>query len=282
MASLRTPALIAALLTALIVSGGCGDDVSLPSPVDRGAGDLPAGDLSPADLFPSGEAGRVDQGGPCAGCAGCCLDGKTCMKGNAESACGKGGVACDSCTGLESCSQGICQQVLPFCDETTCATCCNPQGICLGPSNETNCGLKGAPCKQCGSQERCEQGACEPIVRYAVTLVSAQVKHSDCGLGDDCDAYVEVALGSGTVVKSPTKDNTEAPSWQLKLFDAEAKDLLTQKLKVVVKDDDGALNPDDELGTCELQATQQQLTAGTLVADCGAKVKALTFSFSKL
>ena len=246
----------------------CGDDVA-PAPTP--------------DTFVSPDKGKPN---PCASCNGCCLNGTTCMPGMNETACGLGGTACQTCGANEQCLAGVCQAKKPTCNATTCPDgCCDSvSGNCIKPPTAAACGMAGSACKVCDAQkEECKAGACQAKgpTSYGVFVVSAEVKNSDCGWQDNCDVYVEVTLGGGAPVKTGSIDNSEAPKWDFKVFDATDKELLTTKLTVVVKDDDGLLNKDDLLGECELTVTQKELDAGTLVSDCTEKVKNLTFSFKK-
>jgi hypothetical protein len=269
---MRTPpiARLAALLCFFVGLGllaACGDD---------------AGPAPTPDQFVFPDKGNTN---PCANCNGCCLNGQTCMPGNTEAACGFGGLACQVCGSTDLCISATCQPQTPQCSAATCADgCCDAtSGTCIKPPTDAKCGLGGATCQACGSDEECKTGACtkKGPVTYEVIVVSAEVKNSDCGFNDDCDAYAEVALGGGAVVKTPDVDGSETPKWDFKLFDATSTELLATKLTVTIKDNDGALNPDDTLGTCELTVTQTDLDAGTLVSDCTEKVKNLTFSFKK-
>lgn len=254
------------MLACLGLLVGCGDD-GAPAPTP--------------DSFVFPDRGNTN---PCANCNGCCLNGQSCMPGNTEAACGFGGLACTVCGANELCLGATCQPQAPTCSATTCPDgCCDAVSNSCKPSSDTSCGVGGAPCKTCGADEECKSGACakKGPITYEVIVVSAEVLHSDCGWGDDCDAYVEVALGGGAAVKTDFVEDSETPKWDKKLFDATDAELLATKLTVVVKDDDGWPNPDDELGACELTVEQTHLDAGTLVADCPDKVKNLTFSFKK-
>ncbi len=206
------------------------------------------------------------------------------MPGNTEAACGFGGLACSVCGASERCISATCQPQTPQCNATICPNgCCDTASGKCKPSSNTSCGVGGVACQACASDEACKAGSCtkKGPVTYEVIVVSAKVKNSDCGLGDDCDTYVVVALGGGAAVKTDPVNKSETPKWDKKLFDATDKELLSTKLVVTVKDDDGLLNPDDELGTCELTVEQKHLDAGALVTNCTEKVKDLTFSFKK-
>lgn len=254
------------LLACLGLLAACGDDTG-PAPTP--------------DSFVFPDKGNTN---PCANCSGCCLNGQSCMPGNTEAACGFGGLACTVCGANELCIGATCQPQTPACSAATCANgCCDAVSGSCKPSSDASCGVGGATCQTCGGDEECKAGSCakKGPTTYEVIVVSAEVKNSDCGFGDDCDAYVEVALGGGAPVKSPAIDASETPKWDFKVFDATDAELLATKLTVTVKDDDGALNPDDELGSCELTVEQTHLDAGTLVADCPDKVKNLTFSLKK-
>ncbi|MEZ4338152.1 MAG: hypothetical protein R3B82_16145 [Sandaracinaceae bacterium] len=86
---------------------------------------------------------------------GCC-DADRCRAGDASSACGAGGQACETCSG--PCVAGVCAG---DCDATIC-----PDGCCSGatcnPMSTDSCGIGGERCEPCvaGSADACVNGEC--------------------------------------------------------------------------------------------------------------------------
>ncbi|MBU0611791.1 MAG: C2 domain-containing protein [Armatimonadetes bacterium] len=265
-----------AFIAFLLAVGCSGGDKVLKTGSDSSLVDTTKPDGQKADTSGDGI-------NPCASCSGCCFAGNQCMPGNSVAACGFGGLTCQTCSGSDECQNGSCIPQAPQCNASNCVDgCCSSANICVKPPTTSACGLKGGACKTCTGSQVCQAGTCEAAASktYAVTVNSAEVSNADCGgWTDGCDAYVEVALGGGALVKAPYVQDSEKPVWDFKLFDATDKELLATQLKVHVADDDGWPNPDDELGTCDLTVAQTELDAGKLVADCGTKVKNLTFSF---
>lgn len=90
-------------------------------------------------------------------CAGCCADSNTCVAGTDQSACGSGGIVCDSCSQNATCTRGRC--VSP-CGPNTCAGCCDKTGACVGGNKLDACGSGGMSCAACGSTQSCSSGKC--------------------------------------------------------------------------------------------------------------------------
>jgi hypothetical protein len=255
--------LVIALAAALGVSG-CGDDGGNPNPpIDLG------------NLFPDAPQN------PCAGCQGCCQSGQ-CLPGTTISACGFGGLTCQTCNPTDQCLNGTCVPQQPSCSPSTCAQgCCNAQGSCVTPTDENNCGVGASACQKCATGEVCTAaGKCDTAApkSYAVVVNSCEIT-KNCDTIGKCDAYAEVALGDGAVVKTPIV-NDKLPVWDFKLFDATDNELTTKKLKVRILDDEQWPLSSEEMGVCEISITAQALAAGSLTTSCGADVKDLKFSFT--
>ncbi len=250
------------MVVALTLSG-CSDDTNPPRKQDLG------------NLFPDASPN------PCAGCQGCCQN-TQCLPGTSISACGYGGLTCRTCNATDQCLNGTCVSQQPSCSASTCRTgCCNSQGTCVTAVDETNCGTAGSSCIQCTSGEVCTAtGTCETAApkSYSVTINSCEITKKCDNIWTQCEAYAEVALGGGAVVKTPIVKDTLAPVWDFKLFDATDKELTSNKLMVTIYDKD--FDWDDKMGVCEISVTAAALTAHTLTTACGPDVKNLRFSFT--
>lgn len=114
------------------------------------------------------------------------------------------------------------------CGSTSCNGCCI-SGFCIPPSNQSQfaCGAGGATCRQCGTGEACQNGACiaslcnssncngccrsdgtcEPMVNDLACGVFGS-KCEVCGIGATCDARAGVCIpvftgGGGPVGGGP-------------------------------------------------------------------------------
>jgi hypothetical protein len=109
-------------------------------------------------------------------CASGCCSGNVCMPGTADTACGKGGLACQSCA-TGGCSKGVCNN----CNPSNCGSGCCSGSTCY-PRSLSTCGTGAAACNACdatkadtcstsgacacgsgppcGSGQRCLSGAC--------------------------------------------------------------------------------------------------------------------------
>lgn len=90
-------------------------------------------------------------------CSGCC-EGNTCMPGNADSACGRNGQACQACTGGSSCVDGSCETA-PQCQPGSCSGCCDGD-TCLPGNQDSACGTGGYYCQACTGNQSCVNGVC--------------------------------------------------------------------------------------------------------------------------
>lgn len=171
----------------------------------------------------------------------------------------------------------------PNCGASTCPLgCCSQAGACVDPPSEVACGANGGACVTCGTGEVCTPaGKCDSgkPKSYSVTVVGCEIPGS-CGLGDTCDGFAKISLGTGTAVETPVQANTDTPVWDFKLFDASEVDLLAQKLMVVIYDEDTVFN--DTMATCEIGITAQALASGELTTACETAVKNLKFTFKAI
>lgn len=268
-------ALLVAAFALVSIAGCAGSD-------DDGLYDFGSGGLGSDGGYSYFDLGG-SSGGSCTGCTGCCQNG-SCQAGTSATACGFGGLACQSCQSNEKCLSGTCvQDTSSSCNSSNCKTgCCDSNGKCQETTSDSACGTAGNSCKACSTGESCVAGVCtkSSSAKYDVTLVSAKVKNGDCKdawlIPDSCDTFVEVQLGSYKA-KSPVKKDTETPKWDYKLFTVSAKDLTDNSLKLKVIDDDTII--DDTLGTCSLSVTSSDISSGSLVKDC-QKAKSVTFKFT--
>lgn len=144
------------------------------------------------------DAGAVCVGTPScspANCGGCCL-GTQCLIGADNTACGKGGAACQNCTGagqicgpLGTPNERTCQ-AQPACGPANCAGCC-AGNTCVNPPTAAACGQAGAACKACAANETCQAGACRPTTTCADTCAG-------CCQGNTCfGGFLDNRCGSG-------------------------------------------------------------------------------------
>ncbi|MBW2732282.1 MAG: hypothetical protein JRH20_07790, partial [Deltaproteobacteria bacterium] len=88
---------------------------------------------------------------------------------------------------------------------------------------------------------------------------------------DLCDPYTKVKLGNDEETESSWIEDTETPVWDDAKIDVDRARLLSEKLHVEVWDNDDGIgvNPDEELGRCDLSVTEADLSAGELITTCG-------------
>ncbi|MCK5797344.1 MAG: hypothetical protein KAI47_09185 [Deltaproteobacteria bacterium] len=95
---------------------------------------------------------------------GCCDAKGSCVQGDTEAACGKGGAACKLCVTGEFCDKDrACTKPTVNCDATTCADgCCDAHGKCVKIASQdgTSCGKGGGACDTCAATQACESGSC--------------------------------------------------------------------------------------------------------------------------
>lgn len=272
--SLRSCA--AAALIAALVAGpwGCSDD-GAPQ-VD---GFKPGQDLFPP--FP-------DLGQSCAfTCQGCCM-GEKCSPGNVPTACGVGGMQCQTCGTNDTCQNGTC--VPPKCDATTCPNgCCSTSGKCEQGTTDDACGTGGVACAKCDTTKSvCTSGSCKPktSAMYKVILEKGElVKSFSCDTFNKCDLYVELTVGS-VQATSKTINENDAPQWNETLLTVQAADVL-KKFEAKVMDDDWPF--DQKVGDCKPTVKEADLTAGSIKTECGTyssmgflKTCYITFKFTAL
>ncbi len=135
-----------------------------------------------------------------ANCAGCCRD-DLCLLGSTKDACGRGGAACETCSGTATCEEAACK--LP-CGPDTCGGCCDGN-TCVEGTAASACGKGGAACTKCGSSFVCSdqtcidtsckatcQGCCSGSTCLGGTAANACGKSGnacvDCGKGRTCGA----------------------------------------------------------------------------------------------
>lgn len=121
-------------------------------------------------------AGHACPGGKCreGSCCKGCWSGNTCKAGTDTKSCGKGGIACASCTiasscKVASCATGACViNTYPFgwtcpggrCLQGYCCKGCIANSLCHPGNDKWNCGVKGGPCQNCMWNQYCSNGNC--------------------------------------------------------------------------------------------------------------------------
>ncbi|MGI9255141.1 MAG: hypothetical protein ACR2J8_15470 [Thermomicrobiales bacterium] len=151
--------------------------------------------------------------GPASCAAGCC-DGNTCVarSNQSKNRCGTGGAACASCTGSNTCVNGICT---PPCNASTCATGCCLGDTCLSFANQTEqyCGTGGAACDSCNTGDSCNSGVCSYVCNSATCpdgccngnscVELADTSDAQCGTSgtacEDCTSYNYSCIGGSCV-----------------------------------------------------------------------------------
>jgi hypothetical protein len=151
LAALSRSVAVVGLVFGSVVVAACGrsslDDGTVFPELDSGVvgpdGSLP--DRVVPDTGPS-KCGPAN----CAG--GCCDNNGVCRDGNVVSQCGRGGQACQNCTGLPNAGcdavSHTCTSVGGVCEPGTCGGCCFGNQ-CMGGASNTSCGSAGQSCQNC-------------------------------------------------------------------------------------------------------------------------------------
>ena len=128
-------------------------------------------------------------------CGGGCCVGTTCVAGTDNTACGKGGFACQNCSGQgRICvpdgqpSERTCQPP-PTCGPDNCANGCCVGNQCVTNVTPAACGKNGQVCKACGPNETCNGGVCTP---------STTCSPANCGVGGTAGCCVGNICAAGT------------------------------------------------------------------------------------
>jgi hypothetical protein len=147
------------------------------------------------------DAGLPPDGAPACGattCAGCCAGG-VCAAGTAIGSCGSHGLACQPCTGAnltcvtQAGGGGACVGAGMACSPSSCAGCCDTNGVCNDPSAIDACGAAGTACQFCLAGQACNSGQCVtvsgcgpsncPGCCQGVTCLSGSEDSMACGSG---------------------------------------------------------------------------------------------------
>jgi hypothetical protein len=104
----------------------------------------------------TGDGGTSDGGVTCdsTNCNTCCVNDQCVTQVN-NLTCGTGGNTCQTCTGAQTCTSGVCQ-------DNSCTGCVSSSGACLttAEQNNTQCGSGGVTCATCPSGTACQNGTC--------------------------------------------------------------------------------------------------------------------------
>lgn len=93
-------------------------------------------------------------------CQGCINAAGVCESGEFNTACGRGGVACEVCESPAECADGVCEDP-PGCSPDNCDGCCDGDD-CIGAPDESACGANGGECTTCEASATCtDAGICE-------------------------------------------------------------------------------------------------------------------------
>jgi len=206
---------------------------------------------------------------------GCCDSQAQCLPGNLDTACGKGGAACDACAAGNTCVNNACSSPAGC---GPCAGCCDGQS-CVAGTADTACGGGGVACQACGSFAACTNNACavKPDSTWDVTAVDGEIAKPPLGRVWDPnaipgfqepDVYVELTAG-GQTGQTSGDDNTYTPSWnKVVLSGVKAQDLM-QSLAIKVWDEE-LIPPHELMGQCTVQIAEAELIAGArAVTACG-------------
>ncbi|MCB9557274.1 MAG: hypothetical protein H6707_14290 [Deltaproteobacteria bacterium] len=201
-----------------------------------------------------------DSSSPCGPCGTCC-SGTVCAQQVSATSCGFGGQKCEVCATGQECINGECKVPDP-CGACPKGCCDKVTKECKGQTNDS-CGIARAECTSCAQiQKVCdtEKGKCVEKVpdRYMVRLDEATIDTSQ-----DIP-FVELTFGTDKLLGRPVEQG-KAPKWNDPMLIATTDELLTTKLQFHVLDADcGLKGANDDLGTCEVQLTQSDLSAGKI------------------
>ena len=159
-------------------------------------------------------------------CDGCCTAYGACLAGDNVFACGVHAASCQTCEGLEICSEGSCvQQSEPLnpddggepdaCGPQSCDGCC-ADGACVVLTDETDaqCGVGGQACYACtGAASGCVEGSCRHVPRCRLSITVEH--HTGYGVID----FGNILLGTTGRVEISLKNVGDAvcevtePDW---------------------------------------------------------------------
>jgi hypothetical protein len=88
-------------------------------------------------------------------CAGCCRN-DTCDEGKSLASCGARGAACETCSGIASCTNGVCKEP---CRPENCPGCCSGD-TCVAGTTKDACGEGGRACRGCTGTFVCSKATC--------------------------------------------------------------------------------------------------------------------------
>ncbi len=125
-------------------------------------------------------------------CGGCCDARGSCTQGIDNTACGRGGEACNDCTpSARVCAprdqpDGRTCVTPPACGPLTCAGCCIGN-VCTAGNQDTACGLKGDACTNCtGTNQTCDAaGVCTGVATCSPANCNGCCDGNTCVPGTD-------------------------------------------------------------------------------------------------
>lgn len=146
-------------------------------------------------------------------CAGCCRDDK-CEEGKSQTSCGARGEACETCSGIASCTNGVCKEP---CRPENCPGCCDGD-TCVAGDAKDKCGEGGGSCSACTgafvcSKAKCIDGSCKANCTNGCCSASGcqpGTAKNACGAGGeacvDCGAGRTCASGACVLDRSSLWD----------------------------------------------------------------------------
>lgn len=218
---------------------------------------------------------------------GCCVGSACNVGGETDSqACGRAGIACQTCDPSMLCQNGSCNDP-NSCSTLNCGGCCL-EGRCELGTDQVACGGGGQTCTVCSAYEYCSPlKTCEvkPTSVWKVILEHVVIDES-AGYWIDTigapDIYVVFSAGgaSGT---SSTKEDVWVASFGETLTSSATAQALTSSVSFTIWDAD--LGPDTTVLTCSTVFTSAQLLKKqAILAGCPSNptvkdVKEIKFSF---
>lgn len=136
-----------------------GDESTTTSPTSAGVTSMvPTSGTTDSDPTNPSDP-TVDPSDSSSDCPGCINAGGVCESGEFDTACGRGGIACEACEAPAQCAEGVCEAP-PGCSPDNCDGCCDGDD-CIAVPNDAACGADGGECTSCEDPAVCDEGICQ-------------------------------------------------------------------------------------------------------------------------